>query len=156
MGCNNISMWINYWFFLSWIWGGNGGFTFDYDSLGYDVISQLSERCEASILVKSPRCTIHISSVINPWYYLTWYCDTELWFWRDIHTMSQWLAINVGIRVFAMLWSPCRPWSKLNSLGPSDAIWRQKTGSTLAQVMACCLTTPSHYLNQCWLIISKV
>ena len=44
----------------------------------------------------------------------------------------------------------------LSSLGPSDTIWRQKTGSTLAQVMACCLTAPSHYLNQCWLIISKV
>ena len=43
-----------------------------------------------------------------------------------------------------------------NSLGPSDAIWRQRSGSTLAQVMACCLTAPSHYLNQCWLIISKV
>ena len=43
-----------------------------------------------------------------------------------------------------------------NSLGPSDAIWWQKTGSTLAQVMACCLTAPSHYLNQCWLIISEV
>ena len=27
---------------------------------------------------------------------------------------------------------------------------------TLAQVMACCLTAPSHYLNQCWLIIGRV
>ena len=44
----------------------------------------------------------------------------------------------------------------INSLGPSDAIWRHGTRSTLAQVMACCLTAPSHYLNQCWLIISKV
>ena len=43
-----------------------------------------------------------------------------------------------------------------NSLWPSDAIWRHRTGSTLDQVMACCLTAPSHYLNQCWLIISKV
>ena len=43
----------------------------------------------------------------------------------------------------------------LNSLWPSDAIWRQRSGSTLAHVMACCLTAPSHYLNQCWLIISK-
>ena len=43
-----------------------------------------------------------------------------------------------------------------NSLRPSDAIWRQRTGSTLAQVMACCLTAPSHYLSQCWLITSKV
>ena len=32
----------------------------------------------------------------------------------------------------------------------------QKTESTLAQVMACCLMAPSHYLNQYWLIISKV
>ena len=31
-----------------------------------------------------------------------------------------------------------------------------RSGSKLAQVMACCLTAPSHYLNQCWLIISKV
>ena len=45
---------------------------------------------------------------------------------------------------------------ELNTLGPSDAKWRQKTGSALAQVMACCLMAPSHYLNQCWLIISKV
>ena len=35
------------------------------------------------------------------------------------------------------------------SMWPSDNIWRQKSGSTLAQVMACCLTAPSHYLNQC-------
>ena len=29
-------------------------------------------------------------------------------------------------------------------------------GQHLAQVMACCLTAPSHYLNQCWLIISDI
>ena len=44
----------------------------------------------------------------------------------------------------------------VNPLWPSDAIWRQRSGSTLAQVMACYLTAPSHYLNQCWLIIRKV
>ena len=43
-----------------------------------------------------------------------------------------------------------------NSLWPSDDIWRQGSRSTLAQVMACCLTAPSHYLNQCWLMISEV
>ena len=42
----------------------------------------------------------------------------------------------------------------INSLWPSDAIRRQGTESTLARVMACCLTAPSHYLHQCWLIIS--
>ena len=44
----------------------------------------------------------------------------------------------------------------LNSLWPSDIICRHRTGSTLDQVMACCLAAPSHCLNQCWLIISKV
>ena len=43
-----------------------------------------------------------------------------------------------------------------NSLGPSDAIWRWRSWSTLVQVMACCLMAPSHYRNQRWLIISKV
>ena len=43
-----------------------------------------------------------------------------------------------------------------NSLWPRDTIWRHGSRSTLAQVMACCLTAPSHYLNQCWLIISEV
>ena len=37
-------------------------------------------------------------------------------------------------------------------LWPSDAIWRQRSGTTLPQLMACCLTAPSHYINQCWLI----
>ena len=32
----------------------------------------------------------------------------------------------------------------------------QRNGSILAQVMACCLTTPSYYLNRCWLIIKGV
>ena len=44
----------------------------------------------------------------------------------------------------------------INALWPRDAIWRHRSGSTLAQVMACCLTALSHYLNQCWLIISEV
>ena len=35
----------------------------------------------------------------------------------------------------------------VNSLWSSDAIWRHRSGSTLAQVMAWCLTAPSHYLN---------
>ena len=39
---------------------------------------------------------------------------------------------------------------------PGDAIWWHGTRSTLAQVMACCLMAPSHYLNQCWLSILEV
>ena len=45
--------------------------------------------------------------------------------------------------------------SRLNLLWSSD-ICRHRTGSTLAEVMACCLEATSHYLNQYWLTISKV
>ena len=31
----------------------------------------------------------------------------------------------------------------LNSMWPSNAFWQQRSGSTLVQIKACCLTTPS-------------
>ena len=50
--------------------------------------------------------------------------------------------------------SPRGQW--VNKLRPSDTRWWHKSESTLAQIMACCLASSSHYLNQCWLIMSKV
>ena len=47
-------------------------------------------------------------------------------------------------------WSP----QAINSLWLCDAILHHRSGSPLVQVTACCLTAPSHYLNQCWLNIS--
>ena len=43
-----------------------------------------------------------------------------------------------------------------NLLKPSDFKWRWRYSSTLVQVMAWCLTAPSHYLNQCWLTIKDI
>ena len=37
-----------------------------------------------------------------------------------------------------------------NSLWPSNAVWWHSSGSTMVQVMACCLTAPNLYLNQCY------
>ena len=37
--------------------------------------------------------------------------------------------------------------SSFNSLWPSGPIWQHRSGSTLAQAMACCLTAPNHHLN---------
>ena len=45
-------------------------------------------------------------------------------------------------------------WTQLTHCG-LEISWHG-SGSTLVQVMAWCLTAPSHYLNQCWFIISKV
>ena len=42
---------------------------------------------------------------------------------------------------------------RFNSLWPSDAILTAFKILALVQVMACCLTVSSHYLDQCWLII---
>ena len=42
------------------------------------------------------------------------------------------------------------------SLWASDIIWQQRSRSTMVPVMAWGLTAPSHYLNQCWLIIKCV
>ena len=44
----------------------------------------------------------------------------------------------------------------VNSWWPSDSIWWQRSGPTLAQVMVCCLKAPSHCLNQCWLVRNVV
>ena len=44
----------------------------------------------------------------------------------------------------------------VNSLWARRIICQHRTGSTLAQVMACCLMAPSHYLNQYRLIVIGV
>ena len=38
----------------------------------------------------------------------------------------------------------------------SDAMWWYRTISTLSQGVACCMTSPSHYLSQCWIVIGEV
>ena len=50
---------------------------------------------------------------------------------------------------YTMTWQPGSG-SWFNSLRPGDVIWRHWSGLTLA----CCLMAPSHYLDQCLLIIS--
>ena len=53
----------------------------------------------------------------------------------------------------------CFTWLQwVNSLWPSDAIWCQKSGSTLFRVMACCQMASRNYLylSLCWLIFNRV
>ena len=45
---------------------------------------------------------------------------------------------------------------KFKSPWLNDTIWRHRSWSTLAKVMACCLSAPSHYLYQYWLTIKGV
>ena len=71
--------------------------------------------------------------------------------WSPFYDNSSPLMLQICIKELGYHW-----FIWFNSLWPSDTIWRLKSGSTLAQVMVLSLTAPSHYLNQCWLIISKV
>ena len=87
--------------------------------------------------------------------YIRHNCDCQLPFGRgrrDINSTC--LCQNLGSTVQVLEWRIVQ--SVINPLRPSDAIWRNKCWRTLAQVMACCLSAPSHYFNQCWLIITMV
>ena len=64
-------------------------------------------------------------------------------------------SLHVILYLTNVIWLWCKLLN-LNSLWPSDPMWRPCSGLTLAQVMACCLTAPSHYLNQCWLIVREI
>ena len=119
------------------------------------------------------------------WVWVIETCYLCLWLFQDTiaHYLLQncsggnitkhlWWQVSIGSglawcrRAASHYLSQCWPRSMLlhgvprphwvNSLWPSDAIGRQGTESALARVMACCLTAPSHYLNQCWLMISEV
>ena len=55
-------------------------------------------------------------------------------------------------KTFIVIMKTCKG-IELNSLWSSDTIWWHRSGSSLAQVMVCCLRAPSHCLNQGCLII---
>ena len=74
--------------------------------------------------------------------------------WGKIMIPMYWLWLH-GLYGLHGPWCPLSK-KAVNSLWPSDAMCQHRSGSPLAQVMAWCLTAPSHYLNQCWLIIRQV
>ena len=67
-------------------------------------------------------------------------------------TRPQWVNASSGTSPLVRLLY----FGDVHSLWPSNTICQYTSGSTMAQVMACCLMAPSHYLTQCWLIIAKV
>ena len=101
------------------------------------------------------------------WFVFYWSLFTEGSCWQknqhwfrildNCFTLSKWQSItwtNFDLRYYKGSLGH-NEWT-YQLIVPRYTIWRQRSRSTLAQVMACCLTAPSHYLNQFWLIISKV
>ena len=103
--------------------------------------------CEMASILSRPQCVnpSHESKVL---WLLCW--DSKLWF-----SPNQTIIFLFRIRNPLQYVSRETVWY-VNSLWSREAIWQHGTMSILAQVMAWCLMAPSHYLNQCWLIISEV
>ena len=83
-------------------------------------------------------CWIHcwlLQKSLNIWNMLK---STKYWaFFNSLHLTASHVMVNIN-----SLW--------LSLVTPYD----DRSGSTLAQVIDCCLMAPSHYLTQCWVIIS--
>ena len=86
-----------------------------------------------------------------------WWYESASDFHKEIAFDGLWIVrvmmwhFNLTDIVFLYTIIPLNWFWTINTLWPSNAIWH-KSGSTLAQVMACCLTATSHYLNQCWFV----
>ena len=90
-------------------------------------------------------------------------CNRNFWSqWLLIHTCLIHTAHFVRKRFFkespvkCLLLDQLKSYWSLTHWGLVTPYGDKRSGSTLAQVMAQCLTAPSNYLKQCWLIISKV
>ena len=104
----------------------------------------------------APFCCTRVHISVTKWY-IAGHLSDALWDFLDNSIMLwNWIMINISNRIFLSFISMQIFMNTLQRMWPSNAIWRHRTGSPLAQVMARCLKAPSHYLNQCWLIISKV
>ena len=82
------------------------------------------------------------------------YCITVVQLQHQQCVMFQRSELFRADTTFSRILWPIHKFS--NSLWPCYAKWWQRSCFTLAQVMACCLAAPSHYLNQCWLFINGV
>ena len=86
-------------------------------------------------------------------------CNISIWVWCTMLLQKRiskaWIS-NHSHSVLLDLITDTYTGYFVNLSWPSDAIWQHRSRSKLAQVMACCLTASSHYLNQCWLIINGV
>ena len=77
-------------------------------------------------------------------------------FWGQFHKhQSQKVTGNLLIRCYSYLQGANELTHYHCPLRPRDTIWWHRFGSSLAQVMACCLTATSHYLNQCCISLQR-
>ena len=77
------------------------------------------------------------------------------WVYVQHHICIQYIPSNMHKVLFGIMLQ-CLCYQLLTHCGLETPLQRHRCGSPLVQVMACCLTSPSHYLNQCLYIITEV
>ena len=108
-------------------------------------------------VITAPHCALlHNVSCI---YYLPAYTTRYCWILSNRY--YNWCCIDTNNKIIIIIeiHSTILPIPSLfiNLLWPYGDIdlIKHRSGSKLVKVMACCLSAPNHYLNQCWLIISE-
>ena len=138
----NIETWIK-WFsarLTHWFLGDAAVSAMYKQILGTDV---------SSISYESWNC--HQVDVTQPyWWYITGIFGNGLVPWKGYYPKYRCPSSIIPNGIVT------GQWDNLYVMWPSDAMWWHKSESTSAQVMACYLTAPSHYRNQCWLVIGEV
>ena len=76
------------------------------------------------------------------------------WEYRVLDTLVMFIKVNNTLNCNCV--ADNLPPVSFNSLWPSEDKCQYSSGSKSVQIMACCLTAPSHCLNQCWPLISEV
>ena len=89
----------------------------------------------------------HMNDIWNPWQTWPWFLLNEVSRSQEWHSEYLKNMAKIFVKYFCQ---------SLNSSWLSDVIRWHRSGSKLAQVMACCLTAPNHYLNQHLSIISDM
>ena len=116
------------------------------------VLQSLSIVFCCSYLALPPKTAIKVSWVMDGYLHCTIYVDVINYpcHWHSIphhdiimilqqpiyqYSWAQSLTLGHGVLLVKFIF---------NSLQSSDTIWRHRPGSTLVQVMACCLVAPRH------------
>ena len=115
-------------------------------------------RCLSLVLVLTAADQCRISGGSNQWVKWPTQSRSGLSVWRD----------SLGVSEKNIMGSICSPFlfiyndlftPTLQEISFSICCLTRcglvKPYETMVQVMACCLMAPSHYLNQCWLIITE-
>ena len=117
------------------------------------------DKHEATRCYRPNMCRLHCGGAQKPGVWLS----LPLVLLSVSNLIGGWLLIEVTKLAVAWLHPYLMWWNYgprtaylFKSWWPSDVIWRDRSGKILAQVMACCLSAPNHYLSHWWMIISNI